>query len=142
MSEASAGTAIVIGAGIVGASCGLFLQRDGWHVRLVDPRPPGSGASLGNAGVISLGSVLPIATPGLVGEVPRMLRDPLGPLAIRWRYLPRLLPWLLRAALATRPERAEASSKAIAALVERAERAHDLVIQQCGLADLVRRAAG
>ena len=138
MSEATAGTALVVGAGIVGASCALFLQRDGWHVRLVDPRPPGNGASLGNAGVISVASVLPIATPGLVGKVPAMLRDPLGPLAIRWRHLPGLLPWLLRVALATRPERAEASSKAIAALAERAEQAHDLVIQQCGLADLVR----
>ncbi len=138
MSETSAGNALVIGAGIVGASSALFLQRDGWRVRIVDPRPPGSGASLGNAGVISVASVLPIGTPGLVRKVPGLLMDPMSPLAIRWRHLPSLAPWLVRVALASRPEHAEASSRAIAALAGEAERAHDLVIQQCGLADLVR----
>ena len=28
--------------------------------------------------------------------MPGYLADPLGPLTIRWSYLPRLLPWLLR----------------------------------------------
>jgi D-amino-acid dehydrogenase len=128
----------VIGAGIVGSCCALFLQRDGHDVTLIDPLPPGAGTSSGNAGIISLGSVVPVATPGILRRAPALLRDPDGPLAIRWRHLPRLLPWLARFALASRPGRAEALSEALAALVRRAGRAHDVVIQQCALADLVR----
>jgi D-amino-acid dehydrogenase len=138
MSEGRDMRIAVIGAGIVGASCAFFLQRDGHSVTLVDPREPGTATSLGNAGVISIGSVVPIATPGVLRRVPRMLMDPTSPLTLRWTYLPRLLPWLARFVLASRPGRAEELSKAIAALVDRSDQAHDILIQQCGLADLVR----
>jgi D-amino-acid dehydrogenase len=128
----------VIGAGIVGSSCALFLQRDGHDVTLIDPVPPGAGTSSGNAGIISVSSILPIATPGILRRVPALLRDPTSPLAIRWRYLPALLPWLARFALASRPARFAALTDALATLIREADRAHDLVIQQCGLAGLVR----
>ena len=128
----------VIGAGIVGVSCALFLQRDGHDVILVDPREPGTGASFGNAGIISAGSVLPIVTPGVVRQVPRMLMDPLSPLTIRWAYLPRLLPWLLRALMASRQSRVDEISNNLVALTKRAQQAHDILIQQCGAGELVR----
>ena len=32
--------------------------------------------------------------PGTWKQVPRYLMDPLGPLAIRWSYFPRVAPWL------------------------------------------------
>jgi D-amino-acid dehydrogenase len=128
----------VIGAGIVGTACAFFLQRDGHRVTLIDPREPGTGTSFGNAGVISQGSVSPVGTPGLLRKVPALLLDRTSPLALRWAYLPRLLPWLLRFALACRPRRVEAAAAAIAALTERCDRAHDLVIQECGLGELVR----
>ena len=35
----------VIGAGIVGVSCALHLQRDGHAVTLIDQRAPGTGTS-------------------------------------------------------------------------------------------------
>jgi D-amino-acid dehydrogenase len=98
--------------------------------------PPGAGTSSGNAGIISLGSVTPVATPGILREVPGLLLDRDGPLSLRWRYLPQLLPWLARFALASR--RAEALADDLATLLARADQAHDVVIQQCGLADLVR----
>jgi D-amino-acid dehydrogenase len=129
---------VVIGAGIVGTSCAFFLQEDGHAVTLIDPLEPGTGTSSGNAGVISLGSCLPIGTPGLLRKVPAMLRDPLSPLSLRWRHLPTLAPWLWRLALASRPGRVEALSQAIVALTARADAAHDVLIQRCGLGELVR----
>ncbi len=129
---------VVVGAGIVGTSCAFFLQRDGHRVTLVDPREPGTGTSFGNAGVISRGSVAPVVTPGLLRKLPALLADPTSPLAIRWAYLPRLLPWLLRLALNARPARVEALAASIAALTERCDRAHDLLIQECGLGELLR----
>ena len=34
--------------------------------------------------------------PGLVKNAPKMLRDPNFPLFLRWRYLPKLVPWLVQ----------------------------------------------
>ena len=86
---------LVVGGGIVGVSCALFLQRDGHAVTIIDPADPGTKTSYGNAGSLSMSSVLPTAMPGLWKKLPRMLLDPAGPLNIRWQYLPRLLPFLL-----------------------------------------------
>lgn len=130
---------VVIGAGIVGTSTALFLQADGHRVTLIDRLPPGGGTSSGNAGVISVGSILPVATPAVLRQVPRMLLDPLSPLAIRWTHLPRLVPWLTRLVLASRPAQVERATAALAGLVARAGQAHDVLIQRAGAGDLVRR---
>lgn len=112
------GSVAVIGAGIVGLSCALYLARDGWRVTLFDPDEPGSSSftSYGNAGAISSQSVVPMAGPGVIKQVPKWLLDPLGPLAIRWSYLPRLAPWLARFVAAGTPQRIAEQSAALAAL--------------------------
>lgn len=87
---------VVIGAGIVGVSTALSLNRAGLPVLLIDRNEPGEGASFGNAGVLASSSIVPVTVPGLIAKAPRMLLDPAQPLFLRWRYLPRLLPWLAR----------------------------------------------
>ena len=121
----------VVGAGIVGISTALFLQRDGHAVTVLDPRPPGHGASAGCAGIISV-SCTPEATPGVLRRVPRMLLDPTGPLVVRWSYLPRIAPWLWRFVRATRPRRIERAAAALAALSARALEAYRLLLDQAG----------
>src|SRR6476619_6024276 len=79
----------IIGAGIVGVATAAYLKRDGHHVTLVDMRPPGEYCSFGNAGILSPGSCVPLATPGIQWKVPGYLMDPMGPLTIRWTYLPK-----------------------------------------------------
>lgn len=88
--------AAVIGAGIVGACCAGWLQQKGIAVTLVERNAPGEATSFGNAGSLSPSAVLPVAMPGMLRQVPGWLLDPLGPLTIRWSYLPRALPWLVR----------------------------------------------
>ena len=85
---------IIIGAGIVGVSTALELQRKGMSVTLIDKTGPAEGASYGNGGVLASCSVVPVTTPGLIGKAPRMLLDPGQPLFLKWSYLPRLMPWL------------------------------------------------
>ena len=85
---------IIIGAGIVGVSTALELQRKGLSVTLIDKTGPAEGASYGNGGVLASCSVVPVTTPGLIGKAPRMLLDPGQPLFLKWSYLPRLMPWL------------------------------------------------
>src|SRR6516165_11599398 len=114
----------VVGAGIVGISCALYLQRDGHAVTVLDPAGPGEGASKSNAGFLSSGSCVPISTPGILRRVPKMLLDPLAPLAIRWTYLPALTPWLIRFVQAGSPARVEAISVARARLLELAPKSY------------------
>ena len=87
---------VVIGAGIVGVSAGIWLRRLGVEATLVDRAAPGEGTSHGNAGVLASCSMVPVTGPGLVRKAPGMLRNPDYPLFLRWSYLPRLLPWLRR----------------------------------------------
>ena len=87
---------IVVGAGIVGVSTAIWLQRDGHQVTLVDREGPAAGTSYGNAGLLASGSIVPVTGPGLIGKAPKMLFNPDQPLFLRWSYLPKLLPWLFK----------------------------------------------
>lgn len=87
---------LVAGAGIVGISCAIWLQRAGHIVTVVDRAGPASGTSHGNAGVLAAGAVVPVTVPGLMAKAPGMLLDPDAPLFLRWSYLPKLLPFLAK----------------------------------------------
>jgi D-amino-acid dehydrogenase len=128
----------VVGAGIVGICCALQLQRDGHRVSVVDYQGPGEGTSRGNAAVIAGGACEPIAMPGILRRVPGMLADPLGPLAIRWGYLPQLAPWLLRFVAASRPDRVEEISKALRELSLRCVSAFRPLTEAAGIRDMIR----
>lgn len=90
------GTVAIIGAGIVGVSTAIWLQRDGFDVVLIDRAGPAEGASQGNGGVLASCSIVPVTTPGLIAKAPKMLFDPRQPLFLKWGYLPRLMPWLMK----------------------------------------------
>lgn len=110
------GQVTIIGAGVIGTACALFLLRDGWRVRLIDRGAPGGGTSSGNAGSISSGSVVPIALPGMARQIPSWLLDPLGPLSVRWSYAPKALPWLTRWLFAATRPRGRAAAISLATL--------------------------
>ena len=85
---------VVIGAGIVGVSAGIWLRRAGCEVTIVDRSGPGTGTSHGNAGVLAACAMVPVTGPGLLPKAPGMVLNPDYPLFLRWSYLPKLLPWL------------------------------------------------
>ncbi len=89
-------TIAIVGAGIVGVSTAIWLQRDGHDVILIDKAGPAEGASHGNGGVLASCAVVPVTTPGLLGKAPKMLMDPDQPLFLKWSYLPKLAPWLIK----------------------------------------------
>jgi D-amino-acid dehydrogenase len=119
----------ILGAGIVGVCCALALQREGFRVTLVDRDQPGSGCSAGNAGMIQTGSVAPLAIPGLWRKLPGMMLDPLGPLAIRWRHLATLAPWLWRFTASMGEKPIEATAVALRALLSRAGEAYQPLLR-------------
>ena len=111
-------SAIVIGAGITGVAAAIRLRRMGWRVTIIDRAPPGdrAAASYGNAGLLARCSVVPVSTPGLLGKAPAMLLDPDQPLYLRWSYLPRLFPFLVRHLLAGRQDKVRRIATALAGL--------------------------
>ncbi|EKF41866.1 D-amino-acid dehydrogenase [Nitratireductor indicus C115] len=137
--------AVIIGAGVIGAQTALQLLDRGLTVTLVDPGPPGGeqAASYGNAAWLSSHSVIPPSSPGVWRQVPRWLRDPLGPLAVRPSYLPRALPWLWRyLRSASTPAKVEAIARALRTLLVDAPALHAEVAAKAGLAHLIDAKSG
>ena len=132
-------TITIIGAGIVGIATACYLRRDGHEVTVVDMRPPGEYCSFGNAGILSPGSCVPLATPGILWKVPGYIADPLGPLAVRWSYLPQVMPWLLRFVAASQADRVEYIADALRSLLRQTFDAYEPLVQHAGVADLIRR---
>lgn len=129
----------VIGAGMVGITAASWLQRDGHEVFVLDPGGPGEATSFGNAGFLSGGSVVPMSMPGTIRNVPRWLLDPMGPLSIRWRYLPVLAPWLIRFIRAGSPERVAEQARALRSMLRGTVDTIMPLARDAGCADLIRR---
>jgi len=89
-------TIAIIGAGIVGVSTAIWAQRAGHTVILIDRKGPAEGTSYGNGGILATCSMVPVTGPGLIRKAPRMALSPNEPLFLRWGYLPKLMPWLLK----------------------------------------------
>ena len=87
----------VIGAGIQGVCISLCLIKKGFKVTLIDREDPGKeSASYGNAGHFSPYASVPINRPDILTDVPSMLFSSTGPLAIKWSYVPKMIPWFLK----------------------------------------------
>ena len=85
----------IIGVGIQGVSNALFLQKKGFKVTIFDRDQPGNpAASYGNAGHFSPYAVLQLNRPDVLYDVPKMLLSSFGPLALKWNYIPKMLPWI------------------------------------------------
>jgi D-amino-acid dehydrogenase len=85
----------VLGAGMVGICCAIELQQRGYQVDLIDRKGPGEETSSGNAGVLSLSSIAPLASPALLPRLPRLAANLDADFQLHYPQLPQLLPWLL-----------------------------------------------
>ena len=87
----------IVGAGIQGVCNALFLQKKGHEVTLFDRETPGGkAASYGNAGHFSPYASIPLNRPDILTDVPAMLLSSNGPLALKWNYVPKMIPWFLK----------------------------------------------
>jgi len=86
----------VIGAGIIGINCAIELQALGYSVTIIDKDGIGEGCSKKNAGHFATEQVFPLADPKVLFQIPKMLLDPLGPMALSPKYFPKAFPWFLR----------------------------------------------
>lgn len=132
-------TVAVVGGGIVGCATASWLIAEGHKVTVFERAPEARPASTGNAGLIALAEVSPLARPGIITKAPGWLLDPLGPLAVRLRDLPAMTPWLLRFVASARPERVEAAAEALSWLMSTALADHQELARRSGMSGHMRK---
>ena len=94
MSKYICKSAGVVGAGIQGICIGLQLLKKNIPVTIFDKQDPARMASYGNAGHFSPYAVLQFNRPDILVNIPKMLFSSSGPLALKWNYVPKMLPWI------------------------------------------------
>ncbi len=89
----------IIGSGIQGVCIGLQLIKKGIPATIFDHSDPLSSefqsASYGNAGHFSPYAVLQFNRTDILYDVPKMLFSSYGPLALKWNYVTKMIPWFL-----------------------------------------------
>ena len=132
-------TVAVVGGGIVGSAAAVWLLAEGFEVTVFERDPEGRPASTGNAGVITLQEISPMARLSILASVPGWLLDPLGPLSLRARDLPALTPWLARFVLSARPSQVDHATAAMGFLMKTALADHQELARRAGMPMYMRR---
>ena len=128
----------IIGAGIQGVCTGLFLQKKGFSVTLFDREDPGSAAaSYGNAGHFSPYASVPVNRPDILIDVPAMLLSSTGPLALRWNYVPKMIPWFLKFFKNCTKKNMMHTAKYMHQILDLALPAYDELFEDVDISDLV-----
>jgi len=130
----------IIGAGIQGISNALFLQKKGFNVTIFDRDQPGSHvASYGNAGHFSPYASVPINRPDVLTDVPAMLLSSTGPLALKWNYVPKMLPWFIKFIRNCTTNRMMHTAKNMHQILDLALPAYDEIFDEIDLGGLVEK---
>ena len=128
----------VIGAGIQGISNALFLQKKGFKVTIFDKEEPGSPvASYGNAGHFSPYASLSLNRTDILADVPAMLLSSTGPLALKWNYVPKMIPWFIKFIMNTSKNKMMHTAKNMHQILDLALPAYDELSEEVDLNGLV-----
>ena len=130
----------IVGAGIQGISNALFLQKKGFSVTIFDRDEPGSpAASYGNAGHFSPYASVPINRPDVLTDVPAMLLSSTGPLALKWNYVPKMIPWFLQFIRNCTTKRMMHTAKNMHQILDLALPAYDELFDEIDIGGLVEK---
>ena len=127
----------IVGAGIQGVCNALFLQKKGYQVTLFDREEPGSAASYGNAGHFSPYASVPLNRPDVIADVPSMLVSSRGPLALKWNYVPKMIPWFAKFVLNCTEQKMMHTAKNMHQILDQALPAFDELFDEIDLENLV-----
>ena len=127
----------IIGAGIQGVCTALFLQKKGFNVTLFDRDEPGNAASYGNAGHFSPYASLQLNRTDILSDVPAMLLSSRGPLAIKWNYVAKMIPWFSKFIFNSSKTKMMHTAKYMHQILNLSLEAFDELFQDIELDDLV-----
>lgn len=128
----------IVGGGLMGCATALNLMEQGHSVTILERDAGGLPASVGNAGILAVPEIDPLARPDMLLSVPKWLLDPLGPLTLRWQDLPALTPWLLKFLFSARAGKAAQSRAAMLYLMKTAEADHIRLAAFAGISGHIR----
>jgi D-amino-acid dehydrogenase len=129
---------VVLGAGIVGVSIAVHLQKRGRSVLLVDKRKPGEETSFGNAGLIQREGVYPYGFPHDFGALLRYALNNTIDASYHWEAIPKLAPFLWQYWMHSRPAQHKAIAHQYAPLIERSVTEHMALAEESGSTHLIR----
>lgn len=129
---------LVLGAGIVGVSAALHLQKRGRSVVLVDRRGAAEETSYGNAGLIQREAIVPYGFPREFQKLWRYAFNMLPEAHHQWSSFLGNAAWLFNYWRHSSPERIAASARAARPLVERCIIEHRALMEEAGIADMIR----
>ena len=127
----------IIGAGIQGVSNALYLQKKGFQVTLFDRDEPGNSATYGNAGHFSPYASVPLNRPDVLADIPAMLLSSRGPVALKWNYVPKMIPWFLKFAINCTNKNMMHTAKNMHQILELALPAFDELFDEVDISGLV-----
>jgi len=128
----------IIGAGIQGVCISLSLIKKGFKVTVIDREDPGKeSASYGNAGHFSPYASVPINRPDILADVPSMLLNSKGPLSLKWNYVPKMIPWILKFIRNCTKKNMMHTAKYMHQILDLALPAYDELFQDVDVSELV-----
>ena len=130
---------IVLGAGMVGVSTALHLQKRGRAVVLIDRRSAGEETSYGNTGIIQREGVVPYPFPRNVWLMAQYALNLRTEANLHWSALPRIAPYLYRYWAASTPERLAQTARGARPLIERCVIEHEALMKDAGITGMMRR---
>jgi D-amino-acid dehydrogenase len=129
----------VIGAGIVGCSCALWLQKKGFEVILVDPEDPGSGTSSGNAGTIADYGCVPVNSPDIFRRLPSLLTSKESPLSLNLGYALSHPSWMIQFLRHCRAAKVKHTIQQLGELLAKTYEGLDPLLDMADARDLMRQ---
>ena len=127
----------IIGAGIQGVCNALFLQKKGIDVTLFDKDEPGCAASYGNAGHFSPYASLQLNRSDVLSDIPAMLLSSRGPLALKWNYFVKMIPWFSKYIMNCSEKRMMHTAKYMHQILDLSLNAYDELFADINLEGLV-----
>ena len=116
------------------------MKKKGFKVTIFDRDEPGSpAASYGNAGHFSPYASVPINRPDVLTDVPAMLLSSTGPLALKWSYVPKMIPWFLQFIKNCSTKRMMYTAKNMHQILNLALPAYDELFDEIDLEGLVEK---
>ncbi|PRZ49751.1 D-amino-acid dehydrogenase [Paraburkholderia fungorum] len=129
---------VVLGAGIVGVSVAVHLQKRGRQVALVDRKQPGNETSFGNAGLIQREGVYPYAFPRDLGTLLRYARNQSPDVRYHADAILKTAPFLWQYWRNSHPAKHAAIARSYATLIEHCVDEHRALAAEAGASALLR----
>ena len=130
---------IVLGAGMVGVSAALHLQKRGRSVVLVDRRGAAEETSYGNGGIIQREGIVPYGFPREWSKILTYALNRSPEANVHWRALPSIGPQLWRYWRHGTPALIDRSARAMRPLIERVVVEHEALMSEAGVTGMLRR---